>query len=151
MLWLVVLLAVAAAVLVVVGVVLAVGRESRERRGGLLELDTWEARNALAMRREIRRAPQPMLAVCGHVIADGADFVADDGYVFCSPACADERRLTHLDEHPELFDADRRGRSALRRCNPRRGVHFHGPGDRCECGERPNSSSVRPFAGGGDA
>jgi hypothetical protein len=76
-----------------------VGRESEERRGGMLELDTWEARNA---------------------IAQGYD--------------------------RDWFDASR-----LRRCNPERNLHYHGPGDWCECGKVPNIRTIRPFAGGGGA
>jgi hypothetical protein len=82
--------------LLVVGVVVVVGRQSEERRGGLLELDTWEARNALALQRE-----------------------------------------------RYWFDV-----SKLRRCNPDRNLHYHGPGDWCECGKVPNVRTIRPFAGG---
>jgi hypothetical protein len=81
------------------------GRRGR-RRGGLLELDTWEARNALELR---------------------------------------QRSLDPVES-----------RSSLQRCNPERGVHFHGAGDRCECGRTANVVGLadrlegprfHPFAG----
>lgn len=70
-------------------------RRSRERRGGMLELDTWEARNAL----------------------NGG------------------------------------GPSDSR--NPGQRVHYHGAGDRCQCGETSNVYSLpgyahHPFAARGD-
>lgn len=109
--WLVALVVV---LLVVLVAVVVVPREVRlyrrtRARGGLLELDSWEARNALALRDpEVWLEPPP----------------------------------------PPV--------SALRRCNPGQRVHYHGAGDRCECGQTSNEYSrggyaLHPFADRGDA
>lgn len=51
------------------------------------------ALSRLRLPREIRRAHDSMTGVCGHPILAGCDMVLDGGYIFCSPACADERRI----------------------------------------------------------
>lgn len=56
-----------------------------------------------------------------------------------------------------VVDPGEPARFELRRCRPDRGVHYHGDGDRCECGQTSNVYSApglgfHPFAGrGGDA
>lgn len=73
-----------------------VGRQSEERRGGLLELDSWEARNALRHRDglSVHRAHTRMVGRCGHLIGLGFDYVIreSDGSKWCSPACAQSGR-----------------------------------------------------------
>jgi hypothetical protein len=107
--WLVIGVCVAVVLVVVALVVVVVGRESEEhRRGGLLELDTWEARNALKL-----AGVAPVSPVAGKV-------------------------------------------SSLQRCRPERRLHYHGEGDRCECGQTSNvyaapGLQVHPFAPRGDA
>lgn len=60
-------------------------------------------------------------------------------------------------ETGRVVDPGEPPRIELRRCRPDRGVHYHGDGDRCECGQTSNVYSApglgfHPFAGrrGGD-
>lgn len=86
-----------------------VGRQSEERRGGTLELDTPAARRALVAGVETPRTRDE-----------------------AAKAAASARRALAA-----FRGAD--DRSALRRCNPERRVHYHGSGDTCECGAQPNT------------
>lgn len=97
----------AAVVLVVVAAVTValcvVAGQSEERRGGLLELDTWEARNALKHGRPrpgrpgdaVARASTRFVARCGHLIDEDDPYIvrASDLTRWCSERCERRDRL----------------------------------------------------------
>lgn len=94
MLWVLITLGVVAVMAVTTFVACCIaGGQSEERRGGVLELDTWEARKALRLRDgELAtvRAEARFLGRCGHLVSEGCDYVVrqHDGARFCSPRCA---------------------------------------------------------------
>lgn len=107
-------------------------RRSRQRRGGMLELDTREARAALA-------DPDDWFDVADEValIPDGVFKAADRIFVDSPPRLTPPARLPYT----HSYDPDRRQwfiTTELQRCNPARKIHYHGGGDRCQCGELPN-------------
>lgn len=127
----------AAVGVVVAGVLVAVWAVSscseERRRGGLLELDTPAGRAAIADPRDDWFEPPVGVST----------WEVGTGYELPPP------RPVRVTSQP----------SALQRCNPAQRVHFHGDGDRCECGETANVYSppglgFHPFAsrhGGDDA
>lgn len=90
MIWLWLVLAAVLGAVVAAGVLHAAAE--RDRRGGLLELDTPRARGALRRRDgyRVERAHTRMVGRCGHLIGLGFDYVIrdSDGTKWCSPACS---------------------------------------------------------------